>query len=107
MVTSAQRLSEIGRGGLSGRPLRERSTELIRYVSRHFDRPEIIGVGGISSAQDAYEKIRAGASLVQVFTGLVYEGPGLPKKINRGLLRFMQIDGFKSVGEAVGVGLDA
>ncbi len=73
-------------GGLSGAPLRARSTEWIRLAYRlTAGRLPIIGVGGIASAEDALEKIAAGASLVQVYTGYVFEGPGLPREINRGL----------------------
>ncbi len=74
-------------GGLSGQPLRARSTEIIRYIYRRTEgRLPIIGVGGVNSAEAALEKIRAGATLVQVYTGLIYEGPGLAREINRGLL---------------------
>lgn len=74
-------------GGLSGQPLRARSTEIIRYIYRRTEgRLPIIGVGGINSAEAALEKIRAGATLVQVYTGLIYEGPGLVREINWGLL---------------------
>ena len=58
---------------------------------------------GIFSAEDAYEKIKAGASLVQIYTGLIYEGPGLVKKINQGLVKLLERDGFKNIAEAVGV----
>jgi dihydroorotate dehydrogenase len=75
-------------GGLSGKPLQARSTEMIRYIHRHTEgKLPIIGVGGIDSAQAALEKIRAGASLVQVYTGMIYKGPGLVKEINAGLLK--------------------
>ena len=75
-------------GGLSGKPLTSRSTEVIRYLSEKSGKAfPIIGVGGIHSAKDALEKIDAGASLVQVYTGFIYEGPGLIKEINKGLLR--------------------
>lgn len=74
-------------GGLSGKPLRERSTEVIRFlVEKSNNAFPVIGVGGIHSPEDALEKIRAGASLVQLWTGFVYEGPGLVKKINRAIL---------------------
>jgi dihydroorotate dehydrogenase len=90
-------------GGLSGRPLRQRSTEVIRYIYRCArGRIPIIGVGGIFSADDAYEKICAGASLVQLYTGLIYRGPGLPHRINVGLMRLLQRDGLTHVSEAVG-----
>lgn len=73
-------------GGLSGKPLRQRSTEMIRYIYKHTQaKLPIIGVGGIDSAEAALEKIRAGATLVQVYTGLIYAGPGLVKAINQGL----------------------
>lgn len=73
----------IGAGGLSGPPVRERSTEVVRYLREHLPRPVvIIGVGGIDSAEAAMEKLNAGADLVQVFTGLIYEGPALLKRIN-------------------------
>ena len=74
-------------GGLSGRPLKNQSTEVIRFLSEKSDRAfPIIGVGGIHSAKDALEKLDAGASLVQVYTGFIYEGPGLIKKINKKIL---------------------
>lgn len=86
LATPARQLEAIGAGGLSGKPLRQRSTEVIRYLSeRSGRRLAIIGAGGISSPQDALEKIRAGASLVQVYTGLAYEGPGLVKRIKQAL----------------------
>lgn len=95
-------------GGLSGHPLRQRSTEVIRHLfERSQGRLPIIGVGGIFSAQDAYEKIRAGASLVQIYTGLIYEGPILTRHINAGLVRLLQRDGFTHVSEAVGRPLEA
>jgi dihydroorotate dehydrogenase len=75
-------------GGVSGKPVGKRSTEVIRYLSEKSNKAfPIIGVGGIHSAQDAKEKLEAGASLVQVYTGFVYEGPGLVKRILKGLLR--------------------
>jgi dihydroorotate dehydrogenase len=90
-------------GGLSGRPLRQRSTEVIRHVYRSARGSiPIIGVGGIFSADDAYEKIRAGASLVQLYTGLIYRGPGLPHLINVGLERLLQRDGLTRLSQAVG-----
>jgi dihydroorotate dehydrogenase len=74
-------------GGLSGKPLTERSTEVIRYLSEKSNKSfVIIGVGGIHSAEDALEKIKAGASLVQIYTGFIYEGPALIKRILKGLL---------------------
>lgn len=76
------------KGGLSGAPLRARSTEVIRRIARRAEgHLPIIGVGGIASAADALEKLQAGATLVQVYTGLVYGGPGLVRQINLGLLK--------------------
>ena len=74
-------------GGLSGKPLRKRATEVIRFLSEKSNKAfPIIGVGGIHSAEDALEKLDAGASLVQLYTGFIYEGPGLIKEINKKLL---------------------
>ena len=90
-------------GGLSGRPLRARSTEIIRYLySQTNGMVPIIGVGGIFSAEDAWEKITAGASLIQCYTGLVYEGPGLAKKIVTGLRAKLEKAGLKNLQTAVG-----
>ena len=81
-------ITSIGMGGLSGAPLRDRSTEVIRYISQKSEgRVPIIGVGGITTATDALEKLKAGASLIQVYTGLIYEGPGLVKEINKAILK--------------------
>jgi dihydroorotate dehydrogenase len=75
-------------GGLSGKPLAKRSTEVIRYLSEHSNKSfVIIGVGGIHSPEDAIEKIKAGASLIQIYTGFIYEGPGLVKRILKGFLQ--------------------
>ncbi|RAV30610.1 quinone-dependent dihydroorotate dehydrogenase [Sinomicrobium soli] len=75
-------------GGLSGKPLKERSTEVIRFLNRESGGSfPIIGVGGVHSPEDALEKLEAGASLVQVYTGFIYEGPSLVKRINRALLK--------------------
>jgi len=82
--TSPEEIARIGDGGLSGRPIRERSTEFIRYISQKTEgRIPVIGSGGIHSAADAKEKMIAGASLVQIWTGFIYEGPGLVKRILR------------------------
>ncbi len=75
-------------GGLSGKPLKDRSTEVIRFLSEKSGKSfPIIGVGGIHSPEDAIEKLEAGASLVQVYTGFIYEGPGLVKRINKAILK--------------------
>ena len=87
LSTDPEKVEQIGDGGLSGKPIRERATEVIEYISQETGgKLPIIGVGGIMSAADALEKLRAGASLIQVYTGFVYEGPGLAKKINRAIL---------------------
>jgi len=90
-------------GGLSGKPLKARATDFIRHLYRATGGAlPIIGAGGIFTAEDAYEKIRAGAGAVQILTGFVYEGPGAVKRINRGLLKLIERDGFKNVAAAVG-----
>jgi len=92
-------------GGLSGEPLRRRAREVIAHVRAHTNaRIPIIGVGGIAAAEDAYAHIRAGASLVELYTGLVYHGPGVIRAIKRGLTRLLIRDGFRSIGDAVGAG---
>jgi len=94
-------------GGLSGRPLRARSTEVVRHLFRQTQgKVPIIGVGGIFDADDAWEKITAGAALVQVYTGMVYEGPGVAKKIVTGLRERMEIAGLKDLSQAVGWRID-
>ena len=103
LATPPGALDRVGRGGLSGRPLAARATALTRHLYRATEgRTPLVGVGGVDSAEAAYARIRAGASLVQVYTGLVYEGPGLVGRINRGLVRLLERDGFGSVTEAVG-----
>src|SRR5262249_41703702 len=99
--TSARMAGE--RGGLSGAPLRQRSTEVIRQVRRRAgDRLTIIGVGGIFPAEDAFDKILAGATLVQLYTGFIYEGPGIVRTINRGLVHLLAERGFSRIQDAVG-----
>jgi len=92
------------RGGLSGKPIEERATGTIEFIAERTDVP-VIGVGGITDAEGAYRKIRAGASVVQLYTGLVYEGPSLAREINRGLLDLLERDGFDSIEEVVGADL--
>lgn len=90
-------------GGLSGKPLRARSTEFVRHLHKQTQgKLPIIGVGGIFSADDAWEKITAGASLVQCYTGLVYEGPSLAKKVVTGLREKLERAGMKNLQMAVG-----
>jgi len=93
-------------GGMSGRPLRDRANEVMRYLYRNTKgRLTLVGVGGISSAQDAYERMLSGASLIQFYTALVYEGPTLPRTINEGLLKLMERDGVNNVADLVGAGV--
>ena len=90
-------------GGVSGRPLSDLSTRVIRTLYRLTrGRVPIIGVGGIFNAHDAYEKIKAGAALIEIYTGFVYEGPAAPRRILRGLRDLLARDGFTSIAEAVG-----
>jgi dihydroorotate dehydrogenase len=88
LVSDNEIVNEIGAGGLSGKPLTDRSTEVIRYLSEKSNKAfPIIGVGGIYNAKDAIEKLNAGASLVQVYSGFIYEGPSIIKEICKGILR--------------------
>lgn len=92
-------------GGLSGAPLRTRSLAVVRRLYQLTEgQLPVIGVGGIFSAADAYDMIRAGASLVQVYTGFVYEGPGLPPRITAGLRELLERDGHASIAAAIGAG---
>ncbi len=98
---SFDRISETG--GMSGRPLRSRANDVIRYLFRVTrGRLPLIGVGGIFTPEDVYERIKSGASLVQLYTSLIYEGPFLPRTLNEGLLKLMERDGVKCVAELVG-----
>lgn len=86
LKTPSSTVQEIGNGGLSGKPITKRSTEVIRYLAQKSNKAfPIIGVGGIHSAEDALEKLEAGADLVQIYTGFIYEGPGLVKQINEAI----------------------
>jgi dihydroorotate dehydrogenase len=88
LITQKTDIEQIGMGGLSGKPLAHRSTEVIRYLCEKSNRAfPVIGVGGIHSAADALEKLEAGASLVQLYTGFIYEGPGLIKQICKALIK--------------------
>ncbi|MDG1527810.1 MAG: quinone-dependent dihydroorotate dehydrogenase [Polaribacter sp.] len=88
LKASKERLEQIGNGGVSGLPIKAQSTKVIQYLADNSKKAfPIIGVGGIHSAEDALEKINAGADLVQIYTGFIYEGPNLIKKINRAILK--------------------
>jgi dihydroorotate dehydrogenase len=90
-------------GGLSGAPLRAMANEVCRRLYRlTHGRVPIIGVGGIFSAEDAYERIRSGATLLQVYTSLIYEGPGLFRRLHRGLIKLLERDRLARIADAVG-----
>ncbi|MGQ3678345.1 quinone-dependent dihydroorotate dehydrogenase [Tenacibaculum discolor] len=87
LKASKERLQEIGNGGVSGQPVKDRSTRVIKYLADNSNKAfPIIGVGGIHSEKDALEKLKAGADLVQIYTGFIYEGPSLVKRINKAIL---------------------
>jgi dihydroorotate dehydrogenase len=95
-------------GGLSGRPLKEKALEALKAAAAALQgRLVLVAAGGIASAEDAYARIRAGASLVQLYTALVYEGPGLAARIARGLDALLARDGFATMAEAVGADFSA
>ncbi len=104
---SGKRVDRAGSGGLSGRPLRRRSLEvLLRLHERVGERVCLVSVGGIESAEDVWERIRAGATLVQAYTGFVYGGPLWPYRLNRGLVRLVRESGRRSIGDVVGTAAD-
>jgi dihydroorotate dehydrogenase len=101
--TDRKRVEACGAGGLSGKPLTDRATRMIAelYELTH-GRIPLIGVGGIFTAEDAWEKICAGASLVQLYTGFIYQGPLIVRQINEGLVTILEREGFASIEEAIG-----
>jgi dihydroorotate dehydrogenase len=101
--TPAPRVADLGAGGISGSPLRQRARDVISRIYRRTEgRLPIVGVGGVFNAEDAWAHIRAGACLVQLYTGLVYGGPATVRNINRGLVRILRREGLRSLDEAVG-----
>jgi dihydroorotate dehydrogenase len=103
LQSPSQDVADCGEGGLSGLPLKERSTQMIAALYKQTKgRIPIIGVGGVFTAEDAWEKITAGASLVQLYTGFIYEGPRVAQRINQGLVDIMTRHGFKNLDDAVG-----
>ncbi len=93
-------------GGLSGEVLREKSYELFKEIAKElFGKTILISVGGINSAEEAYRRLKAGASLIQVYSGMVFEGPSMVKKINEGILELMEKDGYSHISEVIGVDL--
>ena len=103
MRSTKERMDLLPAGGISGAPVRELSNVIIRQIYQKTKGAYvIIGLGGVFTAEDAYEKIRAGASLVQIITGLIYGGPLAVRRINRGLVALLKRDGYNSVSAAVG-----
>jgi dihydroorotate dehydrogenase len=98
--------TDIKRGGISGKPLANRSYEVLKIVANEvFGKVPIVSVGGIDSAEEAYKRIKAGASLLQVYTAIIYKGPGIVGEINRGLTELLKKDGYSHISEAVGAEL--
>jgi dihydroorotate dehydrogenase len=103
LLTPEAEVTALGAGGLSGPPVRSRALAALRRLRRQVgDQLVLVAVGGIETVDDAWERIRAGASLVQIYTGLVYHGPLLPSRLARGLLERARASGFASVADAVG-----
>jgi dihydroorotate dehydrogenase len=104
LSTGADRVATIGAGGLSGPPLRARALDVVRRVRARLGRKiTVVGVGGIETADDAITFIRAGADLLQMYTGFIYEGPGAPGRIARGLTSMVSREGARQIAELVGV----
>jgi dihydroorotate dehydrogenase len=103
LLTDAKRVASFGEGGLSGKPLKDRATRMIAELHELTGgRIPLIGVGGIFNAVDAWEKISAGASLVQLYTGFIYQGPRIAQEINEGLAKILAREGFPNLAAAVG-----
>src|SRR5205085_831290 len=101
--TQPEKVASFGEGGLSGAPLNQRSTEIVATLYRLTrGRMTIIGCGGVFTAEDAWEKISAGASLIQLYTGFIYQGPRIARNINEGLAEILSKHGFQTLDEAVG-----
>ncbi|MFJ4679833.1 quinone-dependent dihydroorotate dehydrogenase [Kitasatospora sp. NPDC088783] len=103
--TPAERVAEIGMGGLSGAPLKERSLEVLERLRKRTDgRLALVSVGGIETAEDAWQRILAGADLVQGYSAFIYQGPFWMRKVHRGLSARLRAAGYATIGEAVGRG---
>jgi dihydroorotate dehydrogenase len=103
LLTSNAYVTACGEGGLSGAPLRQRSNQVVALIYRLTRGAlPIIGVGGVFTAADAWEKICAGASLIQLYTGFIYEGPNVARRINEGLAEILKHEGMRSLAEAIG-----
>ena len=91
-------------GGLSGKPIADLSTKLIKKFYKNSNKKvKIIGVGGVDSGESAFEKITAGASAIQLYTGMVYKGPGIVKEIKKDLISTLKKENIKDISEAVGI----
>lgn len=102
LETPASAIEALGAGGISGAPLRQRALEVLRLLrSRAGSRLTLVAAGGIDSAQEAWERLRAGASLVQIYTAFIYEGPTLPSQIGQGLLERARAEGFATLAKAI------
>ncbi|MDH6122587.1 quinone-dependent dihydroorotate dehydrogenase [Kitasatospora sp. GAS204B] len=105
LLAPAARIEQIGMGGLSGAPLKDRSLEVLKRLRKRTEgRLVLVSVGGIETAEDAWQRIVAGADLVQGYTGFIYEGPFWMRRVHQGLGRRLRQAGFKSIAEAVGSG---
>ncbi|MGH3928960.1 MAG: quinone-dependent dihydroorotate dehydrogenase, partial [Pseudonocardiaceae bacterium] len=105
LVTDAAQVEAVGAGGVSGAPLRDRSLAVLRRLrGRVGDHLVLVAVGGIETADDAWARIQAGATLVQAYTGFVYGGPLWPRRMHRGLARRVRQAGYSSISEATGSG---
>jgi len=108
ICTNLTKDHKMGKGGLAGKIMEKKANEILSYVYNKTQKSKkkfiIIGTGGISSAEDAYKKIKLGANLVQLITGVIYEGPQLIGEINYDLARLLKRDGYSNISEAVGIG---
>jgi dihydroorotate dehydrogenase len=103
LATAEARVAEVGAGGLSGAPLKERSLAVLRRLhARVGKRVTLVAVGGIETADDAWQRIRAGASLVQGYTGFIYNGPAWPRRLQRHLAAKLKAAGLSSIDQAIG-----
>lgn len=105
-LKTPRRLWESLPGAVSGKPIEAQMNDALRELYRRMDRERyrILGIGGVFTAEDAYRKIRLGASLVQLLTAMIYEGPGIVRRINEGLCYLLERDGFTHLADAVGTG---
>jgi len=107
VISNLTKRHNFGEGGLSGKAVEKHANDMLKYVYRKTKgRFILIGVGGIFSAEDAYRKIQYGANLVELITGMIYQGPNLISEINIGIAELLRMDGFKSIEEAVGSGIN-